>query len=205
MKKDLLAVLDRRLRNALAVQEGETAAKIRSEWRHFSPDAESPTNGEAWRAIVKICQSESQHRSEVVLFVMKKFCRNHRGTLTPTVNKEIMSLVETHLFRMPFIEVACQTDRAYKVAQGPVTNFDENAAQLHLAQIEAFCRNESQKTVSTIRQNLEGLRLSAPNAFGSTVRRGLRWVTNCFALPVVRWLSVLLIALIIVVVAVIAP
>jgi len=192
MSKELLSIIDKRLKALLREFEEKVSNNIRKEWTAFTPSPNCPNNAMVITKIKDICHEAYAERARIAEETIKSIALDHKKIVKAKLVNRIMGIVEVYFSQEPFVHLAGQTDEVYKRAQSPHARFDHTALDQNMALIECSCKNLSRRAISNIRLMLEEIELSRKTEAGTFVSN----ITNFIMGPALKWVFGIVAALI---------
>lgn len=201
MEKELVALIDQKLKVMLDDVDGRVANEIRDEWKVFSPAPNCPNPAAILKNITKICYSGYQNREKVSGQALELLLKSYGRLLSKQLVDEVESIIDKNFPPDKYVGLALKTIDVYARSNGPKDRVDDGAVKRALGIIEVQSVNYSRQARYRLKLILVDNELQARVARGPILTRWLSFVGKNIILPSSKWVFGIVASLIVAFVA----
>ncbi|TAJ55487.1 MAG: hypothetical protein EPN60_17965 [Nevskiaceae bacterium] len=179
-ERQLLSVLERKLKQRFQETDERTLAAIRKKWESVSPAPNCPSAHEVLKEIHGICAAGITQRKEESLKIVLETVGPYPSGVSEALAASLKTLTKQLFPRNLYVGCAQKTADVFRRKGAPSIKLSERACQLEMSLIVITSANLAERSIAAIHTCIEELQLQKPvpieRNFGSKAL--LFWKSN---------------------------
>ena len=193
MHRDILILIDRKLKEALISIDDETGYRVRELWKSITPAPSCPSSSKITTEMITICQSSLNERGEKLKFTIVETLKELSISMDEEFIKSLLELARTHYPEDVYISLVQHTKGVYGRSNAPKQKFSDRAYSLDMSRLIAGSIYSSRKTMNEVKTAVIGMKIVNESKKLSLLQR---FITK-YILPLGKWVTTIVAGLLV--------
>ena len=159
MHRDILILIDRKLKQTLVDIDDGTGYRVRELWKSVTPAPSCPSSSEITKEIINICQSGLNKRGKKLKSTIVETLKELNVSMDEEFIKSILELARKHYPEDVYVSLVQHTKGVYDRSNVPKHKFSDRAYSLDMSRLISGSISSSRKTMNEVKTAVIGIKI----------------------------------------------